>query len=71
MQRTAVSGSLSKTAVNASAAGVPGLGLLGWADRRSAVFLTSLFEDLPEVMLAAVVIAAVIQLVDVPALVEL
>ena len=35
------------------------------------LFLTGLFEDLPAATLAAVVIAAVIELVDVPALVEL
>ena len=35
------------------------------------LFLTALFEDLPEATLAAVVIAAVIELVDLPALVEL
>ena len=32
------------------------------------LFLTGLFEDLPEATLAAVVIAAVIELVDIPAL---
>jgi sulfate permease, SulP family len=35
------------------------------------LFLTGLFEDLPEATLAAVVIAALIDLVDVPALVRL
>src|SRR5262249_4950902 len=35
------------------------------------LFLTGLFEDLPEATLAAVVIAALIELVDVPALVAL
>ena len=68
-----VSGSLSKTAVNASAgartqgstvlaAGLTVLALL---------FLTGLFEDLPEATLAAVVIAAVGELVDVHGLVDL
>jgi anti-anti-sigma factor len=35
------------------------------------LFLTGLFEDLPETTLAAVVIAAVVQLIDVPGIVEL
>jgi sulfate permease, SulP family len=35
------------------------------------LFLTGLFEDLPQATLAAIVIAAVVELVDVPALVEL
>jgi MFS superfamily sulfate permease-like transporter len=35
------------------------------------LFLTGLFEELPEAVLAAVVIAAVIELVDIPALVQL
>ena len=35
------------------------------------LFLTGLFEELPEAVLAAVVIAAVIELVDIPTLVQL
>jgi sulfate permease, SulP family len=68
-----VSGSLSKTAVNASAgARTQASGLLAAGLTVVALlFLTGLFEDLPAATLAAVVIAAVIELVDVPALVEL
>ena len=68
-----VSGSLSKTAVNASAgARSQTSGLLAAALTVVALlFLTGLFEDLPETTLAAVVIAAVVQLIDIPALVEL
>ncbi len=68
-----VSGSLSKTAVNASAgASTQASGLLAAGLTVLALlFLTGLFEDLPEATLAAVVIAAVIELVDVPAIVEL
>ena len=68
-----VSGSLSKTAVNASAgARTQASGLLAAALTVVALlFLTGLFEDLPQATLAAVVIAAVIELVDVRALVEL
>ena len=68
-----VSGSLSKTAVNASAGArtqVSGL-LAAGLTVVALLFLTGLFEDLPAATLAAVVIAAVIELVDVPALVEL
>ncbi len=65
-----VNGSLSKTAVNASAGArtqlsgllVAGLTIL------TLVALTGLFESLPEATLAAIVIAAVVELVDVPAL---
>ena len=68
-----VSGSLSKTAVNASAGArtqvsplfAAGLAVL------ALLFLTGLFEDLPQATLAAVVIAAVVELVDVRALVAL
>jgi len=68
-----VSGSLSKTAVNASAgARSQASGLLAAALTVAALlFLTGLFEDLPEATLAAVVIAAVVDLIDVPGLVEL
>lgn len=65
-----VNGSLSKTAVNASAGArtqlaglvVAGLTIL------TLLFLTGLFEELPEATLAAIVIAAVVELVDFPAL---
>jgi high affinity sulfate transporter 1 len=68
-----VSGSLSKTAVNASAgARTQASGLLAAALTVVALlFLTGLFEDLPQATLAALVIAAVIELVDVPGLIEL
>jgi high affinity sulfate transporter 1 len=65
-----VNGSLSKTAVNGSAGAksqvsslvVAVLGVV------TLLVLTGLFEDLPEATLAAVVIAAVIELVDLRAL---
>lgn len=68
-----VNGSLSKTAVNGSAGArtqlsglvVAGLTIL------TLLALTGLFEDLPEATLAAIVIAAVIELVDYRALIEL
>jgi len=68
-----VNGSLSKTAVNASAGARTQLsGLLVAAlTILTLIALTGLFEDLPEATLAAVVIAAIVELVDVPALVEL
>ena len=68
-----VSGSLSKTAVNASAgARSQASGLLAALLTVVALlFLTGLFEDLPQATLAAVVIAAVAPLIDVPGLVEL
>ena len=64
-----VNGSLSKTAVNGGAgAQTQASGLLVAAlTIVTLLFLTGLFEDLPEATLAAVVIAAVIELVDVPA----
>ena len=68
-----VSGSLSKTAVNASAGArtqVSGL-LAAGLTVLVLLFFTAPFEDLPEATLAAVVIAAVVDLVDVRALVEL
>src|SRR5271154_4170759 len=68
-----VNGSLSKTAVNASAGAptqLPGL-IVAALTILSLLALTGLFEDLPEATLAAVVIAAIVELVDVPALVEL
>jgi sulfate permease, SulP family len=68
-----VEGSLSKTAVNASAGGrtqVAGL-VVAALTIVTLLFLTGLFEDLPEATLAAVVIAALIDLVDIPSLARL
>jgi MFS superfamily sulfate permease-like transporter len=63
-----VNGSLSKTAVNGSAGAKTQLSGLTVAALTivTLLFLTGLFEDLPEATLAAVVIAAVIELVDIP-----
>jgi high affinity sulfate transporter 1 len=68
-----VNGSLSKTAVNGSAGARTQLSGLTVAALTivTLLFLTGLFEDLPEATLAAVVIAAVIELVDIHALVRL
>jgi high affinity sulfate transporter 1 len=68
-----VNGSLSKTAVNASAGARSQLSGLVVAALTivTLLFLTGLFEELPEATLAAVVIAALVELVDVPALVAL
>ncbi len=68
-----VNGSLSKTAVNASAgAGTQLSGLVVAAlTVVTLLFLTGLFENLPEATLGAVVIAALIELVDVRALIRL
>jgi sulfate permease, SulP family len=66
-----VNGSLSKTAVNGAAGAksqVSGL-VVAVLTVVTLLFLTGLFEDLPEATLAAVVIAAVIELVDIAALV--
>src|SRR4029078_10562144 len=67
------SASLSETAVNAEAGARSQLsGLLAAALTIVALLLlTGLFADLPQATLAAVVIAAVIGLIDVSALVEL
>ena len=65
-----VNGSLSKTAVNGSAGAhsqMSGL-VVAVLTVITLLFLTGLFEDLPEATLAAVVIAAVIELVDIAAL---
>ena len=65
-----VNGSLSKTAVNGGACAhsqVSGL-VVAVMTIVTLLLLTGLFEKLPEATLAAVVIAAVIELVDVPAL---
>jgi SulP family sulfate permease len=68
-----VNGSLSKTAVNGSSGARTQLsGLLVAAlTILTLLFLTGLFESLPEATLAAVVIAALIELVDIPSLVAL
>ncbi|MGZ6869721.1 MAG: SulP family inorganic anion transporter [Frankiaceae bacterium] len=68
-----VNGSLSKTAVNVSAGARSQLSGLIVAALTviTLLALTGLFEDLPEATLAAIVIAAVIELVDVPALIAL
>jgi len=65
-----VNGSLSKTAVNGSAgARTQASGLVvAVLTVVTLLFLTGLFEDLPEATLAAVVIAALIELVDFAAL---
>jgi high affinity sulfate transporter 1 len=68
-----VNGSLSKTAVNGAAGArsqVSGL-VVAVLTVITLLFLTGLFENLPEATLAAVVIAAVIELVDLPALTAL
>jgi MFS superfamily sulfate permease-like transporter len=68
-----VNGSLSKTAVNASGGARTQLSGLVVAAMTivTLLFLTGLFEELPEATLAAVVIAALIELVDLPALADL
>jgi sulfate permease, SulP family len=65
-----VNGSLSKTAVNGTAGGRSQLSGLVVAALTvlTLMFLTGLFTDLPEATLAAVVIAAVVELVDIGAL---
>ena len=67
-----VNGSLSKTAVNGAAGArsqVSGL-VVAALTIVTLLLLTGLFENLPEATLAAVVIAAVIELVDIGALVS-
>lgn len=73
MSGMVVNGSLSKTAVNGSSGARSGVSSLFMAvlTLLTLLFLTPLFEDLPEATLAAIVIAAVIELVDVPAIVRL
>ena len=68
-----VNGSLSKTAVNASSGAKSQLSglVVALLTIVTLLFLTGLFEDLPEATLAAVVIAALIELVDIPSLVRL
>jgi high affinity sulfate transporter 1 len=65
-----VNGSLSKTAVNGGAGARSQLSGLTVAALTvvTLLFLTGLFEQLPEATLAAVVIAAVVELIDIPAL---
>lgn len=65
-----VNGSLSKTAVNGAAGARTQLSGLVVAVLAvvTLLFLTGLFEELPEATLAAVVIAALIELVDIGAL---
>jgi high affinity sulfate transporter 1 len=72
-QGMVVSGSLSKTAVNASAGARSQVSAItaAVASVITLLFLTSLFEDLPEATLGAVVIASLLELVDVGALVKL
>jgi sulfate permease, SulP family len=68
-----VNGSLSKTAVNGSAGAnsqISGL-VVAVMTVLTLLLLTGLFEKLPEPTLAAIVVAAVIELVDVPGIVRL
>lgn len=68
-----VNGSLSKTAVNWSAGARTQLSGVFVAPLAviTLLFLTGLFEELPEAVLAGVVVAAVVELVDIPSLVAL
>ena len=65
-----VNGSLSKTAVNGSAGAKSQVSSMTAAALAllTLLFLTGLFERLPEATLAAIVIAAVIELVDIASL---
>ena len=65
-----VAGSLSKTAVNGAAGARSQLSgvIVGGLTVVTLLLLTGLFEDLPEPALAAVVVAAVVDLVDLSAL---
>lgn len=65
-----VNGSLSKTAVNGAAGARSQLSAITAATLTllTLLFLTGLFEKLPEATLAAIVVAAVIELVDVTSL---
>ena len=67
-----VNGSLSKTAVNASAGAKSQLSGLVVAALTivTLLFLTGLFEELPEATLGAVVIAALVELVDIDSLIR-
>lgn len=66
MNGMVVNGSLSKTAVNGSAGAKSQISsiVVSALTVLTLLFLTGLFEKLPEAVLAAVVIAAVIELVD-------
>jgi anti-anti-sigma factor len=68
-----VNGSLSKTAVNGGAGAKSQVSAVVVAVLTivTLLFLTGLFEDLPEATLAAVVIAALVELVDVRSLIRL
>ncbi|MGW4170992.1 SulP family inorganic anion transporter [Streptomyces chartreusis] len=68
-----VNGSLSKTAVNCSAGARTQLSGVFVAPLTviTLLFLTGLFEKLPEAVLAGVVVAAVVELVDIPSLLVL
>jgi sulfate permease, SulP family len=68
-----VNGSLSKTAVSVSGGARTQLAGLVVAALvvLTIAFLTGLFESLPQATLAAVVVAALVDLVDIPALVDL
>ncbi|WP_236246017.1 SulP family inorganic anion transporter [Streptomyces sp. CC210A] len=68
-----VNGSLSKTAVNASAGARTQLSgvFVAALTVMTLLFLTGLFEQLPEAVLAGVVIAALVDLVDIPSPVSL
>jgi high affinity sulfate transporter 1 len=68
-----VGGSLSKTAVNVDSGARSQLSVLVCAalTALTLLLLTGLFEDIPEATLAAVVIAAVLDLIDVAGLVAL
>lgn len=68
-----VNGSLSKTAVNGSSGAQTQLSGIFVAALTvvTLLFLTGLFEELPEATLAAVVIAALVELVDFQALADL
>ena len=65
-----VNGSLSKTAVNGSAGAKTQMSgmVVAVLTVVTLLFLTGLFENLPEATLAAVVIAAVVELVDIAAI---
>lgn len=68
-----VNGTLAKTAVNVNAGAKSQVSGFTVASLTiiTLLFLTGLFENLPEATLAAIVIAAVIELVNIPALVRL
>jgi high affinity sulfate transporter 1 len=68
-----VNGSLSKTAVNGSAGAQSQMSgvVVAALTIVTLLFLTGLFADLPEATLAAIVIAAIVELVDIDSLREL